>query len=128
MTTDILVIGGGIAGLTFAIKTATKRPDLKIIVLTKTVENESNTRYAQGGVAAVWDFEKDNFKKHIADTLDAGAGLCDKKAVEIVVKEGPERVREIIDGKSHFAFQRFDWLGNPTRLSCGSKNTCQHPN
>jgi L-aspartate oxidase len=102
MKTDLLVIGGGIAGLSLAIKVARKRPDVNIIVLTKTVENESNTRYAQGGVAAVWDFDKDNFEKHIADTLDAGDGLCDKNVVEIVVKEGPLRVREIIDWGTRF--------------------------
>lgn len=106
METDILVIGGGIAGLSFAIKVAKKRPDLQIIVLTKTVENESNTRYAQGGVAAVWDYNTDSFEKHVADTLDAGAGLCHKDIVEIVVTEGPERVREIIDWGT-----RFDTVG-----------------
>ncbi len=102
METDILVIGGGIAGLSFAIKVARKRPDLQITVLTKTVENESNTRYAQGGVAAVWDYNTDSFEKHLADTLDAGAGLCHKDIVEIVVTEGPERVREIIDWGTRF--------------------------
>jgi L-aspartate oxidase len=102
MKTDILVIGGGIAGLSFAIKIAQKRSDLRIDVLTKTVENESNTRYAQGGVAAVWDFEKDNYEKHIADTLDAGDGLCDPEAVNIVVTEGPQRVKEIIDWGTRF--------------------------
>ncbi|MFM2267454.1 MAG: hypothetical protein RL757_895 [Bacteroidota bacterium] len=100
--TDILVIGGGIAGLSFAIKTAQKRPDLQITVLTKTIESESNTRYAQGGVAAVWNFEKDNYQKHIEDTLDAGDGLCERDIVEIVVKEGPKRVREIIDWGTRF--------------------------
>jgi L-aspartate oxidase len=102
MKTDLLVIGGGIAGLSLAIKVARHRPDVNITVLTKTVENESNTRYAQGGVAAVWDFDKDNFQKHIEDTLDAGDGLCDKNVVEIVVKEGPQRVRETIDWGTRF--------------------------
>ena len=97
--TDILVLGSGIAGLTFAIKMARQHADRQILVLTKTVEGESNTRYAQGGVAAVWDGEKDNFEKHVADTLDAGDGLCKEDIVRIVVEEGPERVREI--GRAH---------------------------
>src|SRR5690606_11524214 len=99
---DILVLGAGVAGLSFAINVAEKRPDLKITVVTKTVEMESNTHYAQGGVAAVWDLSKDNFKKHIEDTLDAGDGLCDLNAVKIVVEEGPQRVREIIDWGARF--------------------------
>jgi L-aspartate oxidase len=99
---DILVIGGGIAGLTFAKKMTELNPKLSITILTKTVETESNTRYAQGGVAAVWDFEKDNYTKHIADTLDAGDDLCNEKIVEIVVKEGPERVKEMIDWGARF--------------------------
>ena len=102
MNTDVLVIGAGIAGLTFAAKTARKRPDLNISVLTKTDEEESSTKYAQGGVAAVWDFKKDSFQKHMLDTLDAGDGLCDKDIVRIVVEEGPERVKEIINWGARF--------------------------
>jgi L-aspartate oxidase len=100
--TDILVLGSGIAGLTFAIKTAKELPDHQILVLTKTEEGESNTRYAQGGVAAVWDLEKDTYNKHIADTLDAGDGLCKEDIVRIVVEEGPKRVQEIIDWGARF--------------------------
>ena len=102
ITTDYLIIGSGIAGLSLALKTALKQPDRKIFVITKTVQNESNTRYAQGGVAAVWDLDKDSYEKHIKDTLVAGDGLCKEEIVRIVVEEGPERVREIIEWGTRF--------------------------
>lgn len=95
--TDILVIGSGIAGLSFALKTAQRFPDKKILILTKANEDECNTKYAQGGIAVVTDFEKDNFEKHIQDTLIAGDGLCDEKIVDIVVREGRQRVDELIN-------------------------------
>lgn len=99
---DVLVIGSGVAGLTMAIKMAERHPDKKVCVLTKASKEESNTRYAQGGVAAVWDFHTDSFDKHIEDTLDAGDGLCDENAVNIVVKEGPDRVKELIEWGTRF--------------------------
>ena len=101
-TADVLIIGSGIGGLSTAIKLAEARPDLQIKVLTKTNEDESNTRYAQGGVAAVWNFETDSYHKHVADTLDAGDDLCDEEIVQIVVEEGPVRVREIIEWGARF--------------------------
>ena len=99
---DILVIGSGIAGLTFAVKAATSFPEKTITVLTKAKDRETNTSYAQGGISAVWDFEKDSFQKHIEDTLDAGDGLCTENIVKAVVEEGPERVREIIEWGTRF--------------------------
>ncbi|HKK76342.1 MAG TPA: L-aspartate oxidase [Saprospiraceae bacterium] len=102
LRSDVLIIGSGIGGLTTAIKTAQAQPNLKIIVLTKTEEGESNTSYAQGGVAAVWNRQVDNYEKHKADTLDAGDGLCDQNIVDIVVQEGPLRVQEIIDWGARF--------------------------
>ena len=102
MKTDFLVIGSGIAGLTYALKVAQDCPDKKITVLTKTVSDETNTKYAQGGVAGVTDFNNDSFQKHIEDTLIAGDGLCDPEIVEIVVKEGVERIKEIISWGAHF--------------------------
>ena len=88
--------------MTCAIKIAEARPDLKVTVISKTAKEESNTRYAQGGVAAVWNEETDTQEKHIADTLDAGDGLCDEEVVRMVVKEGPVRVRELIGWGARF--------------------------
>ncbi|MEO7962048.1 MAG: L-aspartate oxidase [Ginsengibacter sp.] len=102
MKTDFLVIGSGIAGLTYALKVAQDCPNQTITVLTKTVSDETNTKYAQGGVAGVTDFQNDSFEKHIEDTLIAGDGLCDPAIVEIVVKEGVERINEIISWGAHF--------------------------
>jgi len=96
---DFLVIGSGIAGLSFALKAAKHG---KVLIVTKSNEDESNTKYAQGGVAVVVDKKEDSFEKHIDDTLIAGDGLCDRHIVEIVVKEGPDRIQEIIDYGTNF--------------------------
>ncbi len=102
MKTDFLVIGSGIAGLTYALKVAQKCPDKKVLIITKAPADETNTKYAQGGVAVVNDLENDSFEKHIEDTLIAGDGLCNRHVVEIVVKEGPDRVNEIIEWGANF--------------------------
>lgn len=96
--TDYLVIGSGIAGLSFALKAAAKG---KVVLITKSNEDESNTKYAQGGIAAVWH-DKDSIEKHVQDTLIAGAGLCDEKVVRLVVSEGTERVKELIEFGAKF--------------------------
>ncbi|MFH1368351.1 MAG: L-aspartate oxidase [Elusimicrobiota bacterium] len=90
--TDFLVIGSGIAGLTFALKASEIG---SVAVVTKRGLSESATNYAQGGIAAVWSPE-DSFEKHVKDTLIAGAGLCKRSIVEMVVREGPDRIRELI--------------------------------
>ncbi|WP_165044499.1 L-aspartate oxidase [Dysgonomonas sp. ZJ709] len=100
--TDVLVIGSGISGLSYALKIAQQRPESKITVITKSDDEESNTKYAQGGVAVVTDFQKDSFEKHIEDTLRAGDNLCKTETVEIVVKEGPERIKEMVEWGANF--------------------------
>ncbi|MGH7293768.1 MAG: L-aspartate oxidase, partial [Polyangiaceae bacterium] len=91
LTTDYLVIGSGVAGLTFALEAAAHGD---VLLISKRSADESNTKYAQGGVAAVLG-SGDSFEAHIADTLKAGAGLCHERTVEICVKEGPARVRDL---------------------------------
>ncbi len=93
---DVLIIGAGIAGLCLGIKTAQRFPEKKIVILSKDRPGESNTRYAQGGIAVVMDLKNDSFQQHIADTLLAGDGLCNEEVVRSVVKEGPERLKELI--------------------------------
>ncbi len=94
MKTDFLVIGSGIAGLTYVIKIAEKFPNKKVLVVAK--NQESNTQFAQGGVAIVQN-DSDSFKKHYNDTLLAGDGLCDEEIVEMVIKEGPNCLAEMVD-------------------------------
>lgn len=100
--TDVLVIGSGISGLSYALKIAQRRPESQITIITKSDDEESNTKYAQGGVAVVTNFQKDSFEKHIQDTLRAGDGLCNREAVEVVVTEGPERIKEIVEWGANF--------------------------
>ncbi|MEX2603460.1 MAG: FAD-binding protein, partial [Gracilimonas sp.] len=90
---DFLVIGSGIAGLTFALKAAEYG---SVAIVTKKEMMEANTAYAQGGIAGVLS-KHDSFEKHIKDTLVAGAGLCKRDAVELVVKKGPNLIKELID-------------------------------
>jgi len=99
---NYLVIGSGVAGLTYAVKIAQRFPNKTVIIVTKADEQESNTKYAQGGVAVVLDLEEDSFKKHIQDTLVAGDGLCDEAVVEMVIKEGPQRLKELMHWGASF--------------------------
>jgi L-aspartate oxidase len=91
LTTDYLVIGSGVAGLSLALE-ASAYAD--VLLVTKRSADESNTKYAQGGIAAVLS-SADSFEAHIADTLTAGAGLCHERTVDIAVKEGPARIRSL---------------------------------
>src|SRR5213075_741616 len=90
---DFLVLGSGIAGLSFALKVADRG---SVAIITKKNRAESNTNYAQGGIAAVTSKE-DSFELHVRDTLEAGAGLCKEDVVRTIVQEGPERIAELIE-------------------------------
>ncbi len=96
--TDVLIVGGGLAGLRAAL--GVPEP-LRALVVTKDEVRESNSAYAQGGIAGVLDPE-DHFEDHIADTLAAGKGLCDPEVVEMVVREAPSRIAELIDWGTRF--------------------------
>jgi L-aspartate oxidase len=89
---DFLVLGSGIAGLSFALKVA---PHGRVAIITKKHRAESNTNYAQGGIAAVTSKE-DSFEMHVRDTLNAGAGLCKEEVVRTMIQEGPARIAELI--------------------------------
>jgi L-aspartate oxidase len=97
---DVLIVGSGIAGLSFALNLAHKGHT--VAILTKKTRAESNTNYAQGGIAVVTS-QTDDFDSHVHDTLVAGDGLCNEKAVREIVSEGPERVKELVELGLHFS-------------------------
>jgi L-aspartate oxidase len=101
METDFLVIGSGLAGLTFALRAAQSGT---VTVLTKDRLPESATEYAQGGIASVWSPE-DSFEEHSRDTMVAGAELCHADVVDLVVREGPHRIRELIALGTNFSLR-----------------------
>lgn len=103
---DFLVIGSGIAGLTYAIKVASKFPEARVAIVTKADAKESNTKYAQGGIAVVTDNILDSFDQHIEDTLKAGDGLCNPEIVKMVVHEGPDRLNELLEWGTNFDKQK----------------------
>jgi len=96
--TDFLIIGSGIAGLSYALKVAKHG---KVSIITKSDESESNTKYAQGGIAAVL-YDTDSYEKHIQDTLIAGDGICDEEVVRMVITESTARVNELIEWGANF--------------------------
>ena len=104
MKTDFLVIGSGVAGIWYALRMAEHG---SVTVITKKNKAESNTNYAQGGIAAVMS-PLDSFDSHIEDTLSAGAGICDRAVVEQVVCEGPDCVRELMEMGARFSRQDED--------------------
>ncbi len=96
---DFLVLGSGVAGLSFALKVASHG---RVAIVTKKDRAESNTNYAQGGIAAVTSKE-DSVELHVRDTLEAGAGLCKEPVVRTIVEEGPARIAELIELGMHFS-------------------------
>jgi len=105
LKTDFLIIGSGIAGLSFAYKIAEhfyqRKQIVNVTIITKVNEDEGNTKYAQGGIAAVTK-DDDSFVNHINDTLVAGDGLCNEKVVQMVVESAPERIIELISWGTNF--------------------------
>ena len=95
---DFLVIGSGLGGLSFALKVAEKG---SVCLITKAEMEETNTRYAQGGIAAV-TYEPDSYEKHVEDTLVAGDHLCNEEVVRMVVKEAPDQIQELIHWGTKF--------------------------
>src|SRR6478609_3448915 len=107
---DCVVIGSGIAGLSFALKAAAHG---RVAIITKSSKSESNTSYAQGGIASVTSPD-DTFELHVRDTLESGAGLCDEQVVRDIVADGPARVQELIS--LGVEFDEKETAGGPAEL------------
>ena len=114
---DFVVLGSGIAGLFFALKVA---PHSRVAVVTKKDRAESNTNYAQGGIAAVTSKE-DSFEMHVRDTLEAGAGLCKENVVRTIVEEGPLRIAELIELGMRFSEREIPRSDGARELDLGKE-------
>src|SRR5947209_8422683 len=114
---DYLVLGSGIAGLSFALKVA---PRGRVAIITKKNKAESNTNYAQGGIAAVTSRE-DSFEMHVRDTLEAGAGLCKENVVRTIVEEGPARIQELIELGMKFSEREIPRSNGARELDLGKE-------
>ena len=114
---DFLVLGSGVAGLSFALKVASHG---SVAIVTKKNRAESNTNYAQGGIAAVTSRE-DSFEMHVRDTLEAGAGLCKEPVVRSIVEEGPARIQELIELGMKFSERENGPPGGARELDLGKE-------
>jgi L-aspartate oxidase len=114
---DFLVLGSGIAGLSFALKAARHG---RVAIITKKDRAESNTNYAQGGIAAVTSKE-DSFELHVRDTLEAGAGLCNEPVVRTIIEEGPARIAELIELGMQFSEREIPLSHGARELDLGKE-------
>jgi L-aspartate oxidase len=114
---DYVVLGSGIAGLSFALKVV---PQGRVAIITKKDRAESNTNYAQGGIAAVTSKE-DSFEFHVRDTLEAGAGLCKESVVRTIIEEGPARIAELIELGMHFSEREIPHSHGARELDLGKE-------
>src|SRR5882724_11168610 len=114
---DYLVLGSGIAGLTFALKVA---PRGRVAIITKKNKAESNTNYAQGGIAAVTSKE-DSVEIHVRDTLLAGAGLCHEPVVRAIIQEGPARIAELMELGMKFSEREIPASNGARELDLGKE-------
>jgi L-aspartate oxidase len=114
---DFLILGSGIAGLSYALKVA---PRGRVAIVTKKDRAESNTNYAQGGIAAVTSKE-DSFELHVRDTLEAGAGLCKEPVVRTIIEEGPARIAELIELGMHFSEREIPRSNGARELDLGKE-------
>src|SRR5512146_1855069 len=114
---QFVLLGSGIAGLVFALKVA---PHGRVAIITKKDRAESNTNYAQGGIAAVTSKE-DSFEMHVRDTLEAGAGLCKEDVVRTIVEEGPARIAELIELGMKFSEREIPRSAGTMELDLGEE-------